>query len=164
MCEMVPDMNLKGKMESTPEVHFSKEIVPAPPSVEHRDFQPAISEFNACATESLAIKKTPLSNGNVDMDVDVTGCSNSGKTMVVEVASEDVTECSSSFGGTCSGSENDNCSTFSDVEVQSQIYSGNASSPMCDDCFEPIQRRYSLSLFQASFVSCNSFPCLCGAR
>ncbi|KAI9115551.1 hypothetical protein K1719_013220 [Acacia pycnantha] len=46
-----------------------------------------------------------------------------------------------SFGDTLSGTENENCSAFSDVVVQSQINSGNASSPMHDNCFEPFQIR-----------------------
>ncbi|KAI9125916.1 hypothetical protein K1719_003334 [Acacia pycnantha] len=138
---MGPDIELKGKMESATEMNFSEEIVPAPPFSEEKVFQPAISKCNACATETLPIEKTPLSNGNEDMEVNITGSSNSGKILVVEVACEDATEYSSSFCDTLSGTENENCSAFSDVEVQSQIHSRNASSPIHDDCFEPFRSR-----------------------
>ncbi|XP_028769124.1 uncharacterized protein LOC114726636 isoform X2 [Neltuma alba] len=141
ICKMGPDIELKGKVESAPEVHFSKEIFPAPTFSERKDFQPTISKCSACANEALPIEKSPLSNGNEDVEVNITGSSNSGKTLVVEVACEDATEYSSSFGDTLSGTEIENCSAFSDVEVQSQIHSGNASSPMHDDCFEPFRIR-----------------------
>lgn len=141
ICKMGPDVELNGKMESAPEVHFSEEIVPGPPFFEHKDFRSAVDKSNAYTTEALPIEQTPLSNGNEDVEVNITGCSNSGKTLVVDVACEDVTEYSSSFGDTLSGTGNENCAVFSDVEVESQIHSGHATSSMLDECFESFQIR-----------------------
>ncbi|XP_019461078.1 PREDICTED: uncharacterized protein LOC109360557 isoform X3 [Lupinus angustifolius] len=91
------------------------------------------NEGNANGTEECPVEQTPLSSGNEDVEVNITGCINSGK--AIEDASEDLTECSSSFGDT--GSDVEAGSAFSDTEVESQMCAGNASSPMCDDWSEP---------------------------
>lgn len=148
---MVPDLELKGESEKTPEVQVGKEIVPALPIREQKDFQAGFNhKFNACGTETLPIEQNSLSNVNEDVEVNITGCSNSGKSLVVEVSREDVTEYSSSFGDTRSGTDNECSSAFSDVEVESQINTGDASPPMHEDFFEQFPIRYSFSLFVSS--------------
>ncbi|KAK7256421.1 hypothetical protein RIF29_29867 [Crotalaria pallida] len=82
--------------------------------------------------EQCPTEKAPLSGGSEDVEVNITGCVNSGK--AVEDASEDLTECSSSFGDTGSGIETG--SAISDTEVESQMCADNASSSMCNDWSE----------------------------
>ncbi|XP_057458013.1 uncharacterized protein LOC130748783 isoform X3 [Lotus japonicus] len=83
-----------------------------------------------------------IMGNNEDAEVEITGWTNSGKGLVVQEECEGVTECSSSFGDTGSGSES--ATTFSDDEVQSQMCcdDDDASSSMCgDDWRELLQAR-----------------------
>ncbi|KAF7825083.1 uncharacterized protein G2W53_016247 [Senna tora] len=139
---MGPDIELKGKSKAAPEVQVGKEILPVPPISEQKDIQAGNNDkCHACGTEALPNEQTALSNGNEDAEVNITGCSNSGKHLVVEVSCDDVTEYSSSFGDTRSDAENENGSTLSDDEVESQINTGNASSPVHAEGFEPFRIR-----------------------
>jgi hypothetical protein len=69
--------------------------------------------------EMIPIEQTPLCNGDKDVEVNITECKNSGKALTVLVFCEDVTESSSSFGDTRSGSENAVTASFGDPEVES---------------------------------------------
>ncbi|KAJ1439512.1 hypothetical protein SESBI_02452 [Sesbania bispinosa] len=94
---------------------------------------------DAFGMETLPIEQIPVSSQNEDVEVNITGCTNSGKALVVQDSCDDETESSSSFGDTGSGTEN--VSSFSDTEVESRMCSDNASSSMCDDWRESLRGR-----------------------
>ncbi|KAI4346518.1 hypothetical protein L6164_007408 [Bauhinia variegata] len=145
---MGPDLELKGESKTVPEVLVSKEDVGASPFSEEKHFEPA----NAHGTDVLPIEQTPLFNANEDVEVNITGITNSGKALAVEAVSENVTECSSSFGDTGLGTEND--SAFSDAEVESRIFTGSASPPTCDVLCKPLRiRKKKLTTHWRGFVS-----------
>ncbi|XVF17576.1 hypothetical protein REPUB_Repub10bG0135400 [Reevesia pubescens] len=60
---------------------------------------------------------------NVDMEINITECTNSGADRLAVAECQDATENSSSFGGTFSGVDND--SAISDVEVESALCGGS---------------------------------------
>ena len=127
---MGPDLELKSKSENIRAPAFSGQKV----------LEPGTNYIgDACGMETLPIEQPPLSSVNEDVEVNITGCTNSGKALVVEDSCEDVTEVSSSFGDTGSGTEN--APSFSDTEVVSRLCADNASSSMFDDCCESPQRR-----------------------
>ncbi|XP_061347797.1 uncharacterized protein LOC133293277 isoform X2 [Gastrolobium bilobum] len=106
----------------------------------------------ACGMKTLKMEQVPLSGRNEDEEVDIIGCTNSGKALVVEDSCEDVTEGSSSFGDTGSGSEN--ASYFSDAEVESRMRADNASSSMCDDDWSELirPRKKKVTVHWRSFI------------
>ncbi|KAK7277134.1 hypothetical protein RIF29_18284 [Crotalaria pallida] len=93
----------------------------------------------ACDMEMSPIEQNHLSSGKEDVEVNITGCTNAGKALMVEDSCEDATECSSSFGDTGSGTEN--ASSFSDTEVESRLRADNGSSSMCQDWCGSLGRR-----------------------
>ncbi|CAL0324323.1 unnamed protein product [Lupinus luteus] len=123
------DLEQKSKSENNHDPAFSGQKV----------LEPGTNDVNdACDPEMSPIVKYPLSNGNEDVEVNITGCTNAGKALVVEDSCEDATECSSSFADTGSGTEN---ASFSDTEVESQIRADNGSSSMHGDYCGPPRRR-----------------------
>lgn len=128
---MGPDLELKSKSENINDPAISGQKVLEPGKNQGGD---------ACGMEALPVEQTPLCSGNEDVEVNITGCTNSGKALVVQESCEDVTESSSSFGDTGSGTEN--AASFSDPEVESHMCADNASSSMCDDWRESHRRRY----------------------
>ncbi|OIW17610.1 hypothetical protein TanjilG_28960 [Lupinus angustifolius] len=126
---MGPDREQKSKSENNHAPAFSVEKV-----------LESVTDYmsDACDMETSPIKQNPLSSGETDVEVNITGCTNAGKALVVEDSCEDVTECSSSFGDTGSGTEN---ASFSDNEVESRTCADNGSSSMCDDWCGALRRR-----------------------
>ncbi|KAI4352727.1 hypothetical protein L6164_006948 [Bauhinia variegata] len=135
---MGPDLELKGKSETAPEVLVNKENVSASPFSEEKHLQPA----NVSVMDVPPIEQTPLFNSNEDVEVNITGITNPGKALMVEALSENVTEYSSSFDDTGIGAEND--SALSDAEVESPMYTGNVSSSTCDGWHGPLPISWSL--------------------
>ncbi|KAF1877289.1 hypothetical protein Lal_00012060 [Lupinus albus] len=127
---MEPDLEQKSKSENNYDLAFSGQKV----------LEPKTNDVNdACDMEMSPIKKYPLCSGKEDVEVNITGCTNAGKALVVEDCCEDATECSSSFADT--GSETKNAS-LSDTEVESQMCADNGSSSMRDDyCGAPRRRK-----------------------
>ncbi|MCI51087.1 hypothetical protein A2U01_0072331, partial [Trifolium medium] len=72
-------------------------------------------------------------NGNEDVDVNITKFKNSGKSSMVNEITENSS--SSSFGGAGSGSETSIAASFSDQKVESQMWDHGASLSMCDAIF-----------------------------
>lgn len=123
------NLELKGKSEAALEVLVKKENIPDPPFSGQKVLQSGTNyKGNAYDKEASRIEQTLLSSRNEDMEVNITGCTNSSKALMEEDTSEDATECSSSFGDTGSGSENG--SPFSDDEVMSQMDATDAFSSM----------------------------------
>ncbi|KAF1887144.1 hypothetical protein Lal_00040741 [Lupinus albus] len=127
---MEPDLEQKSKSENNYDLAFSGQKV----------LEPKTNDVNdACDMEMSSIKKYPLCSGKEDVKVNITGCTNAGKALVVEDCCEDATECSSSFADTGSGTEN---ASLSDTEVGSQMCADNESSSMRDDyCGAPRRRK-----------------------
>ncbi|KAF1888422.1 hypothetical protein Lal_00011192 [Lupinus albus] len=126
---MGPDLEQKSKSENNHSSAFSGEKVLEPGTNYVSD---------ACNMETSPIKQNPLSSVENDVEVNITGCTNPGKALVMEDSCEDVTECSSSFGDTGSGTEN---ASFGDNEVESRMCADNGSSSLCDDWCGALRRR-----------------------
>ncbi|KAK7350432.1 hypothetical protein VNO77_09068 [Canavalia gladiata] len=120
-------LDLKSKPENINASAFSEQKVLEPVEVYMGD--------DACGVETMSPKQTPLSIGDEDDEVNITGCTNSVRASVVGDSCDDVvTECSSSFGDTGSGTES--ASFFSDTEVESRMCFDDPSSSMCDEWCE----------------------------
>lgn len=135
---MGPALEFKVKSEASPEILVDKENMP------EKVFQFGTNYNGDDAYEKealLPIEQTPLSSGNEDVEVNITGYSNSSKALMVEdTCDDDATECSSSFGDTISGRENG--SALSDDEVVSNMESSNPFSSLFDKWCEPSLLRY----------------------
>ncbi|GAU20188.1 hypothetical protein TSUD_352520 [Trifolium subterraneum] len=95
-----------------------------------------------CGDDDCCRETIPIEDGHEDVEVNITECKNSGRAVVVQDFF-DLTESSSSssFGDTGSGSENAVAASFDDLEVESQMCVDGASSSMCDDWHESLQKR-----------------------
>ncbi|XP_020990530.1 uncharacterized protein LOC107473266 [Arachis duranensis] len=127
---MGSDLDLKNKSGSIHSPAFSRQKVPEP----RKDYI-----GDACGMETSRIEQTHFSDENENVEVNITGSTNSGQALVVEDSREDATESSSSFGHTESDTEN--VPSFSDPEVESCLCADNASSSMSNDYFESPPRR-----------------------
>jgi len=131
---MSPDLEIKSQLENVNGPAFSELNVLEPR---------ANGGGDDCAQEMIPIEQTPPCNGDKDVEVNITECKNSGKAlMVLDFCEDDVTESSSSFADTGSGSENAVTASYGDPEVESQMSADSAFSSMCDDWPESVRRRY----------------------
>ncbi|KAK8701783.1 hypothetical protein V6N13_020162 [Hibiscus sabdariffa] len=74
--------------------------------------------------------------GNIGLEVDLIECVNSGESEMIDVECQDTTECSSSFGDTISGDEND---LNVNDEVESPFSVSGLFGPLSDGWSEPFQ-------------------------
>lgn len=97
-------------------------------------------EDNGFVEETFSGVEPPkLHEGNQDVDINITECTNSGVDRLPVTEFQDATDNSSSFGGTISGDEND--SAISDAEVESALSGGSPFGSLFDGLF---QMRYFL--------------------
>ncbi|RDX76803.1 hypothetical protein CR513_43165, partial [Mucuna pruriens] len=136
----VYDLEMKSNPENINALAFSRQKVLVPVKV-------YMGDDDASGMEMMPIKQNPSSSENEDVEVNITGCSNLGKSFVAEDSGQDVIECSSSFGDTVSGTEN--ALSFSDTEVESRRCADDPSSSMCDDWY---QGRYASVPFVMSTI------------
>ncbi|KAJ7961896.1 Elongation factor 4 [Quillaja saponaria] len=136
---MVPDLELKVKLEDALDMSAGKENVIVPVVPESKDMPHEFNhEINAHGTKALFIETTALSNENEDVEVDITDFARFN-VYPVEAVQKDVTESSSSFGDTESQTENG--PILSDTEVESQLNTGNESSLIFEGWCEPFRIR-----------------------
>lgn len=128
---MWPDLELESEWENINDPAFSGEKVLE---------QVQNGGGDVYGRDRITIEQTSLCNGNNDEVVNITECKNSGKALEEKDSLDDVTESSSSFGDTGSGSENAVAASFCDLEVESKMFADSASSSMCDDWHEELFR------------------------
>jgi len=135
---MGPDLELKGKSKAAMEVSISKENAIVLQGLEDKLLQCATNcqetHDNTFSMETLLVKRITEQDGSENMEVNITDCTNSTNAGLVEGECQDVTEQSSSFGDTESGTENGLMMT--DGEVESRLFAGDASASVCDGYFD----------------------------
>ncbi|XP_022751232.1 uncharacterized protein LOC111299952 [Durio zibethinus] len=85
------------------------------------------------------VGQAKISQGNEDMEINITECTNSVVDRLAVVECQDATENSSSFGGTVSGGEND--SAISDAEAQSALCGVSPLGSAFDGLFQMRKRK-----------------------
>nr|KJB43839.1 hypothetical protein B456_007G220100 [Gossypium raimondii] len=85
------------------------------------------------------VEPPKIHEGNQDVDINITECTNSGVDRLPVTEFQDATDKSSSFGGTMSGDEND--SAISDAEVESALSGGSPFGSLFDGLFQMRKRK-----------------------
>ncbi|TYH44916.1 hypothetical protein ES332_D11G228200v1 [Gossypium tomentosum] len=97
-------------------------------------------EDNGFVEETFSGVEPPkIHEGNQDVDINITECTNSGVDRLPVTEFQDATDNSSSFGGTMSGDEND--SAISDAEVESALSGGSPFGSLFDGLFQMRKRK-----------------------
>lgn len=97
-------------------------------------------EDNGFVEETFSGVEPPkIHEGNQDVDINITECTNSGVDRLPVTEFQDATDNSSSFSGTMSGDEND--SAISDAEVESALSGGSPFGSLFDGLFQMRKRK-----------------------
>ncbi|KAM3685504.1 hypothetical protein ACJW31_11G122800 [Castanea mollissima] len=156
---MGPDLELKGKSKAAMEVSVSKENAIVLQGPEDKLLKCATNcqetHDNTFSMETLLVKRITEQDGSENMEVNITDCTNSTDAGLVESECQDVTEQSSSFGDTESGTENGLMMT--DGEVESRLYAGDASASVYDGyfdthCFKRSPKKKKLTVHWRKFI------------
>ncbi|KAK6920369.1 hypothetical protein RJ641_016273 [Dillenia turbinata] len=136
---MAPVLNVERKSETSIEVSNSKEtgMFVDNPEEQHVGCVSSYAD-STFDMEVLPVEQSVAPVETVDMELNVTECTNSGDNGPVTAQLQDETESSSSFGDTDSGIENG--SSPSDAEAESRFVGCETSLPF-DGCGQQFQLR-----------------------
>ena len=104
---------------------------------------PCVSNYkdNIFDMETRLVGQTSASNIRENVEVNRTGFTSPNVVQIIESECGDLTESSSSFGDTTSGTENDYVSDGDEVQPQ---WHGNEFTPFYDEYFGAFETRYVL--------------------
>ncbi|XWS45195.1 hypothetical protein CRYUN_Cryun15aG0115400 [Craigia yunnanensis] len=139
---MGPDLESKDKSKTMMEVVSNKNENGNLPHDAKDKFMYCVSncEDHNFGEETLyEVGQGKISEGNEDMEINITECTNSGVDRLPVSECQDATENSSSFGGTLSGGEND--SAISDAEVESALCVVSPLGSVFDGLFQMRKRK-----------------------
>lgn len=134
---MGPDLEPKDNSKTMMDVVSSKNETGSLPHDSEDKFMHCASncEDQDFGEETLyGVGQAKIPEGNEDLEINITECTNSGGDRLAVAEYQDATENSSSFGGTVSRDEND--SVISDAEVESELCGGNLSGSVFDGLFQ----------------------------
>ncbi|XVF15471.1 hypothetical protein REPUB_Repub09cG0156500 [Reevesia pubescens] len=139
---MGPDLEPKYNSKTMMEVVSNDNENGSLPQDSKDKFMHCVSncEHNNFGEETLyGIGKAKIPEGNEDMEINITECTNSSVDRLAVAECQDATENSSSFGGTVSGCEND--SAISDTEVESAFCARSPLGSVFDGLFQMRKRK-----------------------
>ncbi|KAF5446140.1 hypothetical protein F2P56_031792 [Juglans regia] len=145
---MGPDLELQGKSKAAMEISVSKDNVIAPEGSEDKLLQCASNcEDNTFGVEELLVERAGEHDGIKNMELNITDIIDTNDAVPVEGECQDVTEHSSSFGDTESGTESGLILT----DDESQLCASNAS--VYDGCFDAFRiRKKKLTVHWRKFI------------
>lgn len=137
---MGPELELKPKSEAAMEVSVVKETGDIHIDPEEK-FMPCVSNYkdNIFDMEASFAEQTTTSNRSENEELNITECASPNDVQMVENECRDVTESSSSFGNTISGT--DNGSMLDGDEVESR-FCENPSVSLYGGYSDAFQTRY----------------------
>ncbi|KAG2722706.1 hypothetical protein I3760_02G139200 [Carya illinoinensis] len=147
---MGPDLELQGNLKAAMEFSVSKDNVIASEGSEEKLLQRASNcEDNTFGVEGLLVERAGEHNGIDNMELNITDIIDTIDAVPVEGECQDVTEHSSSFGGTESRTESGLMLT--DDEIESHVCASNAS--VFDGCFDAFRiRKKKLTVHWRQFI------------
>lgn len=138
---MGPDLELKENSKAAMGVSVGKNNAIVLQGPEDMILQCASNcEDNTFGMEALLVERTTEQDGSENMELNITDFTTETDAGLVEGECQDVTEHSSSFGNTESGTENG--LMLADDEVESRLFASNAS--VFDGYFDTFPIRYFL--------------------
>ncbi|XVE87039.1 hypothetical protein DITRI_Ditri18aG0083900 [Diplodiscus trichospermus] len=136
IISMGPDLDPKDKSETMMDAVLCNNDNRSLPHESKDEFMLCASncEDHNFGEETLyGVGQAKIPDGNEDMEINITECTNSGGDRFAVAECQDATENSSSFGGTVSRGEND--SALSDAEVDSALCGGSPLGSEFDGLF-----------------------------
>ncbi|XP_062073217.1 uncharacterized protein LOC133777560 [Humulus lupulus] len=138
---MVPELDLKPKLEASMKVSFHKDNITTIQQDPDDSFLPCLSNYkdDIFDMEESPAQQTTVLNGSDNEELDIIGDTCSCDNGLVESDCADVIESSSSFGD--SVSEKENCPKLDGDEVQSRLCGDPASISVYDEYYDAFQFR-----------------------
>lgn len=135
---MGPDLELQGNLKAAMEFSVSKDNVIAPEGSEDKLLHCASNcEDKTFGLEESLVERAVEQDEIENMELNITDIIDTTDAVLVEGECQDVTEYSSSFGDTDSGTENGLMLTDDEIEPQF----GASNSSVYDGCFDTFRIR-----------------------